>query len=130
MALNAPKIPIQTEFGFDTAIPPKPWSQPSTALPNEWVPGKIEHSVPYITTPGFPPLVPEAKPELPWVPTQQPDTIRQELGIYNEQELAAALGVTADTLGQWRAKNTGPDHVKLGKAVFYRREDVAKWVGP
>jgi hypothetical protein len=54
--------------------------------------------------------------------------VRRSLGLITEEELAAALGITAGTLKTWRAVGTGPDYVKLGKSVFYTAMGVAGWV--
>ena len=37
-------------------------------------------------------------------------------------EAAAELGLSIHTLHLWRAKGTGPEYVKLGKAVRYTDE--------
>lgn len=109
------------------------WSQPADPLAGtglHYTP--ITHTVPISTTPGFGqtqlelPL--QAAPVTPVGYMKWPDTIRGELDIYNEAELAGALGVTSDTLAQWRHKGTGPTHIKLGKGVFYRVQDVKDWV--
>jgi predicted DNA-binding transcriptional regulator AlpA len=110
-----------TQLGMDTTIAPDAWRT------------KLAHEVPYSTTPGFPPKKVPEQLELPLEPklkgyNQWPDAIRHDIAIYDEDELAAALGVTANTLGQWRAKNYGPRHIKLGKGVFYKMADVREWV--
>jgi predicted DNA-binding transcriptional regulator AlpA len=38
------------------------------------------------------------------------------------------LQVSEDTLREWRRLKTGPDFVKVGKAVLYRETDVQKWI--
>lgn len=50
------------------------------------------------------------------------------IGLLSEDELAALLDVKAQTLQSWRVQKTGPDFVKLGKAVFYRKTDVEDWI--
>lgn len=51
----------------------------------------------------------------------------QEL-ISNDQT-AEQLNVKPQTLASWRALGRGPHFVKIGRAVFYRREDIAGWLG-
>lgn len=60
--------------------------------------------------------------------TSADKSLRVRLGLLNEEELATALEVKAETLRVWRTNKTGPDFVKLGKAVFYRLTDVETWV--
>lgn len=50
------------------------------------------------------------------------------VGLMSEEELAVLLDVKPQTLQTWRVQKTGPDFVKLGKAVFYRRADVEAWI--
>jgi len=54
--------------------------------------------------------------------------LRRDIGLLTPDELGAMLSVTAPTLAQWRVEKTGPDYVKLGKSVFYRRADVLAWI--
>lgn len=55
-------------------------------------------------------------------------TTRSELDLLTPEELAAALELQVATLAEWRGKDQGPNYIKLGKGVFYRRKDVAAWV--
>jgi predicted DNA-binding transcriptional regulator AlpA len=50
------------------------------------------------------------------------------IGLISENELASLLDVKPQTLQTWRMQKTGPDFVKLGKNVFYRKLDVETWV--
>ncbi len=54
--------------------------------------------------------------------------LRREIGLYTDDELAVILNIKQATLTQWRVWRTGPDYVKLGKSVFYRRIDLEKWI--
>lgn len=54
--------------------------------------------------------------------------LRQEMGLMTEEDLAALVGIKVDTLILWRAENKGPDYVKLGRTVFYQRQDVLDWI--
>lgn len=53
--------------------------------------------------------------------------VRRELGILNEEELCAAIGVKPNTLQVWRSDGQGPAYTKLGKGVFYHQSDVYAW---
>lgn len=55
-------------------------------------------------------------------------TLRSVIELFNEDELAEILEVKPQTLATWRAEERGPDYVKLGKSVFYRKADVLDWV--
>lgn len=54
--------------------------------------------------------------------------LRMSVGLLSEDELAVMIDVKPQTLQTWRVQKTGPDFVKLGKAVFYRRSDVEAWI--
>lgn len=54
--------------------------------------------------------------------------LRNQLDLIEPQLLARMLGITEQTLAVWRSEKIGPDYVKLGKAVFYRVEDLVEWV--
>jgi len=50
------------------------------------------------------------------------------IGLLSEDELATLIDVKSQTLQTWRVQKTGPDFVKLGKSVFYRKSDVEEWI--
>jgi hypothetical protein len=52
----------------------------------------------------------------------------EELDLVPADLLASVLGVAEQTLAGWRCNKLGPDFVKLGKGVFYRREDIKAWI--
>ena len=54
--------------------------------------------------------------------------IRAHVGLANEDEMAAILQVSHETLATWRTKKRGPPSIKLGKKVFYLIPDFGKWV--
>lgn len=56
------------------------------------------------------------------------DALREEFGLLLPEELAAVIGVTVNTLAQWRAQKSGPVPTLLGKRVFYSFSDVEKWI--
>lgn len=43
-------------------------------------------------------------------------------------EAAALLRTPVATLRYWRHRGTGPDGFRLGRRVFYRREDLDHWI--
>lgn len=55
-------------------------------------------------------------------------TLRSQIGIMSVDEVAAVMDVTPHTLYVWRADGKGPKFVKLGRSVFYRRQDVQDWI--
>jgi hypothetical protein len=62
------------------------------------------------------------------VETALSSTLRSELQIFSEDELAHVLVIKSQTLATWRAESRGPDYVKLGKSIFYRKQDVVTWI--
>ena len=46
----------------------------------------------------------------------------------SRHDLATSLGVSEDTLWRWDAKRTGPQSIKLGRKVYYRRSAVRSWL--
>lgn len=54
--------------------------------------------------------------------------LRARLGLITQEELAAILDVSSDTLREWRRLKQGPDFVKTGKGVMYREVDVQDWL--
>lgn len=54
--------------------------------------------------------------------------LRNEMGLMTEDELAALTGLKVETLIMWRGEGKGPDYTKLGRTVFYRRQDVQDWI--
>ena len=43
-------------------------------------------------------------------------------------QVAELLQVPVETMRKWRAQNSGPQAIKLGRHVRYRPEDVDRWV--
>ena len=48
--------------------------------------------------------------------------------ILTQDDLAAELGIAPRTLGQWRYHGIGPNFVRVGKLIRYRRQDVDAWL--
>lgn len=43
-------------------------------------------------------------------------------------EVSAYLKVPVETLRKWRAEGRGPNAVKLGRHLRYRKDEVDRWV--
>lgn len=50
------------------------------------------------------------------------------MGILTPADVAKLLDVTEQTLAQWRSEKRGPNYTRLGKGVFYRADDLQKWI--
>ena len=46
-----------------------------------------------------------------------------------DPEVEKILHQRPQTLAVWRSEKRGPAYVKIGRRVFYRRSDIAKWLG-
>lgn len=55
-------------------------------------------------------------------------TLRAELRIYDEDEVAGALGQQVRTLKHWRTTRQGPPYIKVGRAIFYLFGDLSEWL--
>jgi len=56
------------------------------------------------------------------------EQLRDAFKLVSPADLSALIGVDERTLAVWRVQRRGPDFVKLGRAVFYRRTDVNAWI--
>jgi hypothetical protein len=54
--------------------------------------------------------------------------LRDRFGLLSPEDLGNLIGVNTRTLAWWRARKQGPDHVRAGRAVYYRRADVEAWL--
>ncbi len=54
--------------------------------------------------------------------------LRSEIGLLTPEDVSHLLDVTDQTLALWRMEKRGPDYVKLGRNVFYRKSDVTNWI--
>lgn len=57
-----------------------------------------------------------------------PTTLRHELGILTEDEVAEVAGVAVQTLRNWRVQRTGPPFTKIGREPVYLRESLLAWL--
>lgn len=58
-------------------------------------------------------------------------THREEIALdrlMDAAETAAFIGRSVRTLEQWRYLGKGPDYVKVGKSIRYRRSAVDRWL--
>jgi hypothetical protein len=55
--------------------------------------------------------------------------LRDRIGLISDAQFAAMMMVSEYTTQQWRVAGTGPTYVRLGRAVFYRLNDIELWVG-
>lgn len=49
-------------------------------------------------------------------------------GFLTIAEAAAELHVCKRTLKRWRALGDGPCQTRVGKKIFYHRDDILKWL--
>lgn len=55
-------------------------------------------------------------------------TLRFQVGILSDRDLAEMLELNIETLQHWRQNGRGPLFTRLGKKVFYRLADVNDWI--
>ncbi len=68
------------------------------------------------------------EPQHPATPAQHPATLGAG-DLVNDVEAAAILGISLQTLRNWRWRGEGPRYCKLGKRlVRYRRSDIADFI--
>lgn len=48
--------------------------------------------------------------------------------LLSTTEASAVIQITAGTLNGWRYLGKGPDYVKLGRKVRYRRADLTRFI--
>jgi hypothetical protein len=56
------------------------------------------------------------------------EKLRRDFSIMTPAELAQMLEVSEFTINQWRASDNGPAYTKLGRRVYYRKQDVMSWI--
>lgn len=57
-----------------------------------------------------------------------PISLRHNLGMLTEQEVAAIADVDERTLQKWRTQRCGPPFTKIGRRVFYLRDSLQRWL--
>lgn len=64
--------------------------------------------------------------------TQDSNQSGPDIGLLEDwisrHDLAIDLGVSEDTLWRWDMRRTGPQSIKLGRKVYYRRSTVRSWL--
>jgi hypothetical protein len=45
-----------------------------------------------------------------------------------DRELADELGLAPQTLAIWRHRRVGPAYTKIGRACWYKRDDIEAWL--
>ena len=64
--------------------------------------------------------------------TQNSSQSGPDIGLLEDwisrHDLAISLGVSEDTLWRWDMRRTGPQSIKLGRKVYYRRSTVRSWL--
>jgi predicted DNA-binding transcriptional regulator AlpA len=48
--------------------------------------------------------------------------------LLDASETAKLLRQKVQTLATWRCENRGPEYLKCGRAVFYRRSAISAWL--
>jgi hypothetical protein len=48
--------------------------------------------------------------------------------MLNTREAAILLDVEPSTLAAWRHQRRGPDYIRMGGSIRYRRDAIEKWV--
>jgi len=57
-------------------------------------------------------------------PTDDPEDDR----LLRPRDAAAMLGLAEPTLRAWRCQGRGPQYVRIGRNIFYRRRDLIAFV--
>ncbi len=48
--------------------------------------------------------------------------------LLTEKEVEAEDGLNHRTLQAWRVRGSGPNFLKIGRSVYYRRKDIDAWL--
>lgn len=54
--------------------------------------------------------------------------VKMEKNYLTTEEAAEYLKVSAGTLENWRIQKTGPEYCKPSGRVYYRMDDLNKWI--
>ena len=54
--------------------------------------------------------------------------LKERFDLLDESDLAALLGVEANTLAKHRVAGTGPTPIRAMRSVFYHADDVKAWL--
>jgi predicted DNA-binding transcriptional regulator AlpA len=83
---------------------------------------------PLRTTPLRAPAIELDEPSFSAAKDDREVHLRDTFELLSSDDLALLIGVDERTLAVWRSQKRGPDYVRLGRAIFYRRADVRSWV--
>jgi predicted DNA-binding transcriptional regulator AlpA len=70
----------------------------------------------------------DATPPVVGLDAGRGERLRDAFALLSPEDMAALIGIDMRTLAVWRSAQKGPDFVRLGRAIFYRRADVLAWV--
>lgn len=56
------------------------------------------------------------------------DTFEDNTDLLSINELATIFRISKWTIYRWNSDGTGPNRIKIGRHVYYRREDVVAWM--
>lgn len=48
--------------------------------------------------------------------------------LLNTTEAAKTLRIAPITLHRWRKAGYGPEHIEMGRKVYYRPTDIEQWI--
>ncbi len=55
-------------------------------------------------------------------------TLEERTTTFSPTETAKRIGVTSETLANWRWRGDGPPFCRVGRRVRYRLQDLAAWL--
>lgn len=62
------------------------------------------------------------------VPSAYAELAARLAPLSTPEEITDVLHIPTNTLNDWRGKGKGPRFVKLGRSVYYRRDDVLAYL--
>jgi len=54
--------------------------------------------------------------------------VNETILAMNEKQVSELLGVSVQTLRNWRHLRKGPDYIKMGRAVRYHMDDLQTYI--
>ncbi|RBW56815.1 hypothetical protein DS909_08915 [Phaeobacter gallaeciensis] len=54
--------------------------------------------------------------------------LKRDMCLYDDDDLAALLDKSHDTLARMRVNGKGPTPIRVAREIFYDRQDVATWI--
>lgn len=58
----------------------------------------------------------------------RPSSVRVSSGLLDTVRAAEFLGISKQTMANWRMRGNGPPFIKMGGAVRYKPEDLNSWL--